>query len=47
VNLTLAGHDPQREKEMLEARLRALARANKRLTELDRSWVLLKARLTR
>ena len=41
VNRTLAGNDPRREKEMLEARLQALARANKQLTELDFGGLML------
>jgi PAS domain S-box-containing protein len=40
-NRTLFGDDPLREKEVLEARLRALARANKQLTKLDWSGLTL------
>jgi PAS domain S-box-containing protein len=40
-NRTLSGDDPLKEKEILEARLRALARANKQLTESDWSGLTL------
>jgi len=38
---TLTGHDPQKEKQMLEARPQALAWANKQLTELDWNSLML------
>jgi PAS domain S-box-containing protein len=40
-NRTLSGNDPMKEKEILEARLRALARANKQLTDSDWSGLTL------
>jgi two-component sensor histidine kinase len=40
-NRTLSGNDPLKEKDVLEARLRALARANKQLTESDWSGLTL------
>jgi two-component sensor histidine kinase len=40
-NRTLSGDDPQKEKELLEARLQALARANKQLMESDWSGLTL------
>jgi PAS domain S-box-containing protein len=40
-NRTLSGNDPIKEKEILEARLRALARANKQLTDSDWSGLTL------
>jgi PAS domain S-box-containing protein len=40
-NRTLSGNEPIKEKEILEARLRALARANKQLTDSDWSGLTL------
>lgn len=41
VNRTLSDDEPRQEKEILQARLRALARANKQLTESDWSGLIL------